>query len=328
MLSRRDVLQSAALAGLAMPFVARSAFTQDAWPSREIHAVCGFPPGTGADIFVRFYAKKLQDVAGQTVIVENKTGAFGNIATEFVAKSKPDGYTIAIMPGSSFLAAAPSLFKKLSFDPVNDFEHVTTLSKLPFILAVSGDSPYKTVADLVAYLKKQGDKASYGSLANTGLVSSELFKAQFGLETVEVKYKDAGAGLNDLWGNNIAFMHIDPAGGAAHVKSGKIRALATSAADRLKALPDIPSAKEAGIMNSNIIAWWSVHMPKGTPKPALDKLEGWFNKIAVDDDTVKFLANSGSDPFPGNSQKLKELLIADTKAWNEYVKIAKIEQLG
>jgi tripartite-type tricarboxylate transporter receptor subunit TctC len=327
MLSRRELLRTAAVASLATPSIARLSFAEDAWPSREIHAICGFPPGTGADIFVRFYAKKLQEVAGKTVIVENKTGAFGNIASEYVVRSKPDGYTVFIAPGSSFLAAAPSLFKKLNFDPVNDFEHVTTLAKIPFLLVVSGNSPYKTVAELVTYLKQQGDKASYGSLANTGLVSSELFKAQFGLKTVEVKYKDAAGGVNDLVGGNIVFMHIDPAGGGGFIKEGKLRALATSAANPLEALKGIPTAKDAGITNSNIIAWWSVHMPKGTPKPILDKLETWFNKIAVEDDTRAFLKVGGSDPFPGNSKMLKELLVSDIKAWHEYVKIAKIEPI-
>ncbi|HVG51458.1 MAG TPA: tripartite tricarboxylate transporter substrate-binding protein, partial [Xanthobacteraceae bacterium] len=149
MISRRKLLQSAAVASVAMPYVGREAFAQADWPARDIHAICGFPPGTGADIFVRHYARKLQEASGRNIIVENKTGAFGAIASEYVARSKPDGYTIFIAPGSSFLAAAPSLFKKLPFDPVNDFEHVTTLSKLPFILIVSGDSPYKNVADLV-----------------------------------------------------------------------------------------------------------------------------------------------------------------------------------
>ena len=149
MLSRRELLRTAAVASLATPYITRQSFAQDVWPSREIHAICGFPPGTGADIFVRHYARKLQEVAGKTVIVENKTGAFGAIASEYVARSKPDGYTVFIAPGSSFLAAAPSLFKKLSFDPVNDFEHVTTLSKLPFLLVVAGNSPYKSVPELV-----------------------------------------------------------------------------------------------------------------------------------------------------------------------------------
>jgi tripartite-type tricarboxylate transporter receptor subunit TctC len=200
-----------------------------------------------------------------------------------------------------------------------------TLSKLPFILIVSGDSPYKNVAELTADLKQKGDKGSYASVANTGIVSSELYKANFGLNTVEVKYKDAGAMLNDLWGHNIEFAHLDPVTAMAHLKTGKLRALATSSKDRFVSLPDIPSAAEAGINNSDIIAWWSVHMPKGTPKPIIDKLETLFNQIAVDEETKKFLANLGSDPFPGNSQMLKDLLVKDTAAWHEYVKIAKIE---
>jgi len=328
MLSRRDLLRSAAAASVAMPALSSGAFAQDAWPSRDIHSICGFPPGSGADIFVRFYGKALQDRLGKTIINENKTGAFGNIATEYVARSKPDGYTLYIAPGSSFLAAAPHLFKKINFDPLNDFEHVTTLSKLPFILIVSGDSPYKNVADLVKDLKSKGDKASYGSVANTGLVSSELFKANFGLPTVEVKYKEPGAVYNDLWGGNIAFAHIDPVTVMAQLKAGKIRALATSSKERFKALPDIPGAAEQGITNSNLIAWWSVHMPKGTPKPILDRLEKEFNEIAVADETVKFLANLGTDPFPGTAQSTKELLVADTKAWGEYIKLAKIEPLS
>jgi tripartite-type tricarboxylate transporter receptor subunit TctC len=328
MLSRRDLLRSAAAASVAMPYISNGAFAQDAWPQRDIHSICGFPPGTGADIFVRFYGKALQDRLGKTVITENKVGAFGNIATEYVAKSKPDGYTLYIAPGSSFLAAAASLFKKLPFDPVNDFEHVTTLSKLPFILIVSADSPYKNVADLVKVLKEKGDKASYGSAANTGLVSSELFKANFGLPTVEVKYKEATAMLNDLWGGNIAFAHLDPVTAMAHLKSGKLRALATSSKERFKSLPDIPSAGEQGIANSNLIAWWSVHMPKGTPKPIIDRLEKEFNQIAVAEETVKFLGNLGSDPFPGTAQSLKDILAADIKAWSEYIKIAKIEPVS
>ena len=325
MLSRRALLHSAAIAPVAMACLSNGSIAQEVWPAREVHAVCGFPPGSGADIYVRFYAKKLQDaLGGKTVIVENKVGAFGNISTEYLAKSKPDGHTIGIMPGSSFLAAAPSLFKNLAFDPINDFEHVALLAKLPFLLVVSGDSPFKTLPELTAFLKEKGDKASYGSIANTSIVSSELYKAQFGLKTVEVKYKDAGV-LNDLYGGNIAFMHIDPASAAALVKSGKLRALATSAAEPIQALKDIPSAKQAGILNSNIIAWWSVQAPKGTPKPVLEKLEKLFSEIALADDTREFLANVGSDPFIGGPDQIKKLLIDDTKAWADYVKLAHIE---
>jgi tripartite-type tricarboxylate transporter receptor subunit TctC len=325
MISRRQFLGSSALASFVMPHIAENAFAQSAWPSREVHSISAFPPGAGADVFVRFYSKQLQDALGKTVIVENKVGAFGNIAAEYVTKAKADGYTIFIAPGSSILAAAPSLYKSLPFDPLNDFEHITTLSKLPFILIVAGDSPYKSVADLTRYLKQKRDKASYGSVSNTGLISSELYKAFFNLPTVEVKYKDPAAMLNDLYGGNIVFSHFDPITASSLMQQGKIRALATSAKDPFKALPGIQSAQEAGIGNSDIIAWWSVHAPKGTPKPVLQKLETLFNDIAVSEATVKFLSPLGSDPFPGNSTILRELLAKDTKAWHEYVRIGKME---
>jgi tripartite-type tricarboxylate transporter receptor subunit TctC len=328
MLTRRTLLHSAAMASV-MPALPTSLYAQaNNYPARDIHSICGFSAGSGADVFVRFYGRLLQERVGRSVITENRTGAFGNIATEYVARSKPDGYTLFIAPGSSFLAAAPSLFKKLAFDPVNDFEHITTLSKLPFLLVVSGDGPFKNVPDLVAHLKAKGDQASYGSVANTGLVSSELFKANFGLKTVEVKYKGFPQMLNDLWNGSLAFAHWDPIGAAAFIANGKIRALCTSSRERFRALPNIPGAREVGITNSDIIAWWSVHAPKGTPKPILDKLERVFNDIAASEEHAKFLSPFGSDPFLGNAAMLKELLIKDIAAWREYVKLANIEVQG
>ena len=327
MYSRRQFLRTSATASFAMPFIGSAAVAQDQWPSKEVRAICMFPPGTGADIIVRFYAKKLEDLlgSGKRVLVENRPGAFGALAAQFVAKSKPDGYTIFIAPGSSVLAAAPHVFKSLTYNPVDDFDHITTLCKLPFILMVSADSPHKTVAELTAYLKAQGDKASYGSLANPGLVGAELYKAHFGLKTVEVKYKDTPPAYNDLIGGNLAFTHIDPAVGKAWLNQGKVRALCVTSAARTKALPDIPGAKESGILNSDIQAWWSIHTPKGTPAPVLAQLEKYFNQISADPEVTKFLSNVGIDPYPGNSKMILDLLKADIKNWGDYVKLAKIE---
>jgi tripartite-type tricarboxylate transporter receptor subunit TctC len=329
MISRRGIVQSGVGGLLASALGPVTAFGQSAanYPDKPIHSICMFPPGSGADVTVRFFAKKLSEVAGKPVVVENRAGAFGNIASEAVARAKPDGYTIYIAPGSSVLAAAKHLFNKLPFDPVNDFEHVTTLARLPFLLLVRGDSPYKSVADLTADLKQKGEKASYGSVANTGLVSSELYKAAFGLKTVEIKYKDPQTMLNDLIGGNLAFVHLDPTSGLGQLKSGKVRALASSAAERMKALPDVPSAAEAGIANSNLTAWWSVHTPAKTDPAILAKLEGWFNAIAPQPDVVKFLAEIGVDSYPGDSTKLKKLLADDIQAWGRYVELAKIEKL-
>jgi tripartite-type tricarboxylate transporter receptor subunit TctC len=326
MITRRSFTRAAGAAAFALPAASRLTWAQSGdWPAREIHAICMFAPGTSADVFTRHVGKQMQDTFGKPVVVENKVGAFGNIATEYVAKARPDGYTIYIAPGSSVFAASPHLFKKLPFDPANDFEHITTVARLPFLLLVSGDSPYKTVADLVSDLKQKGEKASYGSVANTGLVGSELFKAQFGLQTVEVKYRDPFTLMQDIWGGNLAFFHLDAATVDAHLKSGKLRALSTTSQERAKATPDIPSARETGIANSDMYAWWSVHVPKGTPKPILDKLEAWFNSFVASEAGQKFMTEFKWDPFPGNSTMLKELLAKETKVWAEYVRLARIQ---
>jgi tripartite-type tricarboxylate transporter receptor subunit TctC len=219
MISRRKVLElgSAVIGGRVL---VGSASAQDAWPSGDIKTICPFPAGTGADIVVRFYAKVLQDAVKRTVIVENRPGAFGNIATEAIARSKPDGYTVGVL-ASSAIAAAPALYKSVPFDPIKDFDQVTTLMRVPWFLIVSADGPFKTVADLTDHLKVQGDKGSYGSVANSGLVSSELYKLKFGLQTVEVKYKDPFLMLNDLYAGNIAFAHLDATTTIGSMKQGK-----------------------------------------------------------------------------------------------------------
>jgi tripartite-type tricarboxylate transporter receptor subunit TctC len=324
--SRRDLLRLAA-ASPALSLSAGSAFAQADYPNKNITAICMFPAGTGADVFVRFYGDQLQKKLGKPVIVENKVGAFGLIATQQVAQSRPDGYTIYIAPGSSVLAAAPHLYANVPYDPLKDFQSVTTLAKLTFFLTVAADSPYKTVADLTTALKAKGDKASYGSAANTGLVSSELYKAAFGLQTVEVKYRDAATAYNDLLGRQIEFVHLDPVAVLEFAKAGKVRILAAASADRMAAVPDVPSAREVGINNGDVVAWWSVHVPAKTPPAIVDKLEKAFNEIVAGDEAKKFLASQGSDSFPGNRKVLDDILARDIKAWGEYVRIAKIPKV-
>jgi tripartite-type tricarboxylate transporter receptor subunit TctC len=325
LISRRKILELGG-AALGAGALGGPAFAQDQWPSGDIRTICPFPAGSGADVVVRYYAKVLQDRVGKTVYVENRPGAFGNIATEAIARSKPDGYTVGIM-ASSAIAAAPALFKKVPFDPVNDFDQVATLMRVPWFLIVAADSPYKTVADLTDHLKKQGDKASYASVANSGLVSSELYKAKFGLNTVEVKYKDPFSMLNDLYAGNIAFAHLDATTTTGTVKNGKIRLLASSTKQRAKAFPDVPSAAEAGIDNSDLTGWWSIAMPKGTPKPILDRLEKIYTDFVASDEHSKWVLSIGCEPFPGNRANAQEALLKEMNTWQEYVRIAKIEQI-
>src|SRR5262249_34063639 len=316
MLSRRNLLRSAAvLASSLVPLTVRAAAETDNYPAGPIKSICPFAPGSGADTKVRFYSNKLSQLCGKPVIVENRPGALGNIATEAVARAKPDGYTIYIAPGSSTLASAPSLFKKLGYDPINDFEHITTLSASAFALCVPATTPFKSVAELTAYLKDMGDAASYGSIASPSLVSAEIYKTAFGLKTVEVKYKEQGPLLNDLFGGHLAFFFSDLTTINSQLKAGRIRPLAVTSAKRLASAPDIPGAQEAGIPNMNVITWWSVHAPARTPKSICDKLEAWFNAIAIEPDVVAFNAAVGSDVLPGNSESLKALLIKQTAEW-------------
>jgi tripartite-type tricarboxylate transporter receptor subunit TctC len=325
--NRRQFVRNAAAATAITPALSSGAFA-DAYPEHEIHSIGMFPAGSGADVMVRYFSNKLSEMVGKTVVVENKAGAFGNIATSYVARAKPDGYTIYIAPGSSVLAAAPSLFRTLNYDPVNDFDHITTLFRVAFIQIVDAKSPFKTVDDLTKYLKEKGDKASYGSVANTGLVSSELYKKSAGLNTVEVKYKEVQSMLVDLLAGNIAFCHIDPTSVLGQLQDNSIRPLSTSSVQRIKLLPNVPGSAEAGIKDLDVIAWWSVHTPKGTPKAIVDQLEVWFNKLARDEEVGKWLINIGCDPYPGDHNLVRQLLDKDTKAWVDYVKLANIQPLG
>ncbi len=325
MFTRRSAIGSL-LAASATPLMRSSAFAQDAYPSKQIHSICSFTPGSGADIVVRFYSNKLQEVCGKPVVVENKIGAAGNIGTEYVARSKPDGYTIYICPAANVLASAPYFFKSLNFDPVEDFEHVTTLAKAPLLLVVSSDSPYKTVADLVADLKAKGDKVGFGGISNSATVCCEIFKAQFSLETVEVRFRDFPSALREMATGAVAFTYLDATQAQGHLNAGRIRALATTSAERIPTLPaSIPTSHEAGVMNMDIMFWWSVQVAKGTPKPIVEQLGKWFGTVLAMEDTKQFLARSGNVPFPNDPEATKALVKKEVAAWATYAKIAKVE---
>ena len=324
MYSRRDFVWLAATApALALPGAVRA---QDpGYPSRVISSICMFAPGTGADIFVRFYARKLQELANQTVIVENKAGMGGNIATEYVARSKPDGYTIFIAPAHAILAAGPVLFKKLNYDPVADFTSVTTLAKLPFVLVVAADIGVNSVADLVAYLKKRPDEGFYASSNTINLVASELFKTQFGLKTTEVKYKVASDVLNDLNAHHIDLFFTDPVTAREPIEKGRVKALMLTSAQPIAALPGIPGAAQAGVGNMDMISWWSVHVPAKTPKPIVDRLTNWFTQIAKSEDAVSFLTKLGADPLIGGAALVDKMMAKESLDWREWARIANID---
>jgi tripartite-type tricarboxylate transporter receptor subunit TctC len=310
-------------AGLALGLAASAGCAQE-YPAREIRSICNFAAGSGADIIVRFYSDRLSKLAGKPVIVENKPGVQGSLASDFVAKSKPDGYTLMITPASSTLATAPYLFKKLPFDPQRDFAPVTTLASLSFVLAVDAAKPIKSIDDLVRLLKSKPSHGFYGTGSNTGQVAAELFKEKMGLSTVYVPYKVTVDALTGVVGGGVDFISYD-ATWAVTQHPSRIRILAVTAAKRSGALPDIPTLSELGLGEFDIAPWFGVVVPAGTPRPIIERLAGWFNQITNAEDTKQFLARSALDAFPGTPESMAAHLQAETQRWGRWVKMAKIE---
>jgi tripartite-type tricarboxylate transporter receptor subunit TctC len=303
---------------------AMPALAQD-YPTREIHSIVNFPPGTGMDITIRFYAQKLSELTGKPVIVDNKPGALGNIATEYVTRAKPDGYTFMITPGSSTLAAAASIFKKLPFDPVKDLQPVMLLSKLGFVFAVDGKSSIKSIAELTEFLKKKTGNGAYGTGANTGIVAAELYKVKAGLETNQVLYKGVYENLNDLYGGQIDYGTFDPTAAFEPARTGKIRALAVSSGTRLGSYPDVPTMAESGFPGYDLTPWLGIVVPAGTPKAIVDKLAAWHRQINQTPEAKKAMAQFGYDPLDGDADAMAALIKSDIAKWAEFIKIAKIE---
>ena len=294
------------------------------YPARDIRSICNFAPGSGADIIVRYYSDRLSKLAGRPVIVENKPGANGALATAELARAKPDGYNIMITPASSTIASAPYLFKSLPFDAEKDFAAVTTLASLSFVLLVDASRPIKTVDELVAHLKTRPKHGFYGTSNNTGVIAAELFKQAAGLTTTYAPYKQNTQALTDLLQGTLDFISYDATWAAGQAQGGRVRVLAATAAKRSVAFPDVPTLMELGYGRNDVTPWWGVVVPAGTPKPIIARLAGWFNQITAEKDTQTFLARAAFDPFPGSPAQMAALLKSDAARWKGYVELAKI----
>jgi len=315
-----------ALLAAALAAAASTSAAQD-YPSRDIRSICNFAPGSGADVIVRFYSERLAKLAGQPVVVDNKPGANGGIATGELARAKPDGYTLMITPASSTIAAAPYLFKSLPFDPSKDFAAVTTIASLSFVILVDAGKPIQDLKQLVAELKKKPNDGFYGTSNNTGVIAAEIFKAKASVKTTYVPYKTNVQALTDLLQGQLDFISYDATWASGQVKGGKLRAVAATASRRSVAFPDVPTFAEQGFGDADVTPWWGVVVPAGTPKPIIDKLAGWINEITAQQETRTFLSRAAFDPFPGSPEQMSELLEKDSARWKSYVELAKIKPL-
>jgi tripartite-type tricarboxylate transporter receptor subunit TctC len=326
MITRRQVLHAGGVL-FATALTDRTAFAQEAYPgSREIRIIAAFPPGSGADVFTRYFAENMRPFLGGTMVVENKVGASGNIALLHVAKSKPDGYTVMIHAPSS-IAAGLSLFKNPGYD-ATAFEILGTVCRLPFTVSVAATSPHKTFQELVAAVRAKGAKASYGTTAPTGQVSGALMKSILKLEVVEVPYRTAADSANDLDSGAVDYMMYDPIFALPRHRQGKLRVLAISSRERMTTAPDIPTMHESGVPGVDVVGWWGVVVPVGVPGPVKDKISRAFLQMAEKPETKTWLTDFGGDPWVVGPAEAQAQLVKDIKDWADYVKLASLEPKG
>jgi tripartite-type tricarboxylate transporter receptor subunit TctC len=297
------------------------------YPSKDIHFICGFPAGTGADTIVRYYAEKLRPIINRTILVENRPGAGANIAIEYVAKSKPDGYTILVHGGSG-LASNMHVYKKPPVPNVDAFQIFATINQQAFMLVVDAAKPWKTVAELSAAMQQKGEKASYGTGAPASVVLGAIYKAAAGLPAVEVNYKQSSDAFNDMLGGALDYAVMEPVFSTAQQRQGKLRILAVSSERRLNAAPDLPTMLESGIPGASMSLWWAAMVPSATPKPIIAQLNKWFDQVTATEETRKFLNGFASDPFIATPEEAQEKLRRDEKAWADYMRIGKLEPQG
>ena len=311
-------------AGCASLLVVPSA-TAQTFPSQPIRIIAPVPPGGGVDILSRALAQKLNESFGVPVLVENKAGASAVVGTDFVAKSAPDGYTMLM--GYSVLATNRFLQKSLPYDLERDLTPVINVGYIPLILVTPPSFPPTSVRELTALAKSQPGKLAFASGgAGAGAhLSGELYKHQAGVDIQHVPYKGNAPALNDLLGGHVNIMFDTITTSLPHVKSGALKALATTGAVRSPLAPDIPTMIEAGLSNFEISAWYMLFVPKKTPKDVVTKLNAALNAALKDPEVVKRMSAQGVSFVGGSPEDADKFLQSEVTKWGEVIRTAGIK---
>jgi tripartite-type tricarboxylate transporter receptor subunit TctC len=309
--------------GLAL---AQGALAQDNYPNRPIVMVVGFAPGGGTDTVARIIAKKMGDSIGQTVVVENKPGAGGVVATDFVAHSAPDGYTILLGSVGS-LAVAPHLLAKLPYDPLRDLAPITMAVVFANVLVVQPSMSARTLAEFVQLAKETPGKITYGSsgIGGAGHLAGELLKLTAGVDIVHVPYKGGGPAMQGMLGGQIDAIFATPVSSGAQIRAGKVRAIATTGARRSAYLPDVPTVAESGYPGYEATNWYAYMAPAGTPKEILARLHRELVQALGAPDVHEQLAKQGVEAQPGTPEELATYIKREHETWGRVVREAKIQ---
>jgi tripartite-type tricarboxylate transporter receptor subunit TctC len=291
------------------------------YPSRPIRLIVPFPAGGGTDLIAREVANKVATSNGWSIIIDNKPGSGGNLGVDAAAKAAPDGYTL-VLGQTSNLAINPTLYPKLPYDPQKDLAPVALVASAPLVLVVAADSPYKTLADVVAAAKARPEALNYAS-SGSGTVAhlaTELFQKTAGVRFTHVPYKGAAQGSTDLIGGQLQMYMSSIPTLIGYVKNGKMRAIAVTSAKRTADLPAVPTVAESGYPGFEAITWFGVAGPKGLPADVVSRLNAAFNKALQDAEVQKKLASQGTEALGGTPERFATLIRDDIVRWGKVVK--------
>ncbi len=303
-----------------------SAVSAQGYPVRPVTLVVGFAPGGGTDTAARIVQKRLSESLGQQVVVDNKAGAGGNIAADHVSKAQPDGYTFLLANVGS-LTVAPHMIARLGYDPLRDLAPITMGVVFANVLVVHASVPAKTVAEYVKLANASPGSMGYGTsgIGGAGHLAGELFKLVARADVVHVPYKGGAPAMSDLLGGQIPSAFASAPSAVPHVKTGKIRALATTGAARSFFLPDVPTIAESGYPGYEATNWYAFVAPAKTPKDIIDKLNRDLHAALKSPEVRDQLLAAGMEPQPGTPEELARYIEREYQTWGKVVKAAKIQ---
>ena len=320
--TRRFALSAAACTALAgAGLLGSGAAMAQAYPSKPVTIVVPFAAGGTTDILARIIGQALTAELGQSVVVDNRAGAGGNIGGQAAAKATPDGHTL-FMGTVGTHAINASLYKKMPFDPVKDFAPLTRVANVPNLLVANPAQPYKSVKDLIAYAKANPGKVNFGSSGNGSSIhlSGELFKSLAKVDMQHVPYKGSAPAVTDLLGNQIGIMFDNMPSAIQHVRSGKLVPLAVTTAKRSPELPNVPTIAEAGVPGYEATSWFGMFAPAGTPAPVLAKLNAAIVKVLGQPDVKKKINEQGAEVYSETPEQFAAFIPAESVKWGKVVK--------
>ena len=312
-----------AIALLLLAAIAASmtdACAQSGYPSRSIRFIVPYPPGGPTDLMARSMSGRLSEALGQTVVVDNRAGAGGNVGAEIAAKSPPDGYTL-LMGAISTHSINASLYTRLAFDPVKDFSPITQASIIPLVINAHPSLPVANVKELIALAKKNPGQLSYGSSGNGGgtHLAGELFKLMTGTNLQHVPYKGLNPATIDVIGGNIPLVFNDLTTAIQPYEAGRIKILGVSTVKRVSQIPEVATIDET-VPGFEAYTWFGVLVPAGTPQPIVDRLSRESMKILQSDEIKKRFAEVGAEPIGNTPQQFADFMAAETVKWAKVVK--------